>query len=246
MAIEESRLDGLVIPKHIAIIMDGNGRWAKARGKKRTAGHREGSKTLKKICRDAYELGVSYVTVYAFSTENWKRTEEEVDFLMKLLRQYLKDSLKESKENNMCIKVIGDTEGLPIDIQKRIKELEEVSEQYDGLNLQIALNYGGRDEIVRAVKKIHKRIELGEINYTAIDENFISEQLDTAGIPDPDLMIRTSGEVRLSNFLLWQLAYAEFYFTEKYWPDFDKEALEEAIIMYNKAERRFGGLNDET
>ncbi|MDA3847480.1 MAG: isoprenyl transferase [Vallitaleaceae bacterium] len=246
MGMKENRLDGLAIPKHVAFIMDGNGRWARAKGKKRTTGHREGSRTLKNICKVAYELGVEYVTVYAFSTENWKRSDEEVAFLMRLLRQYLKESVQEAEKNNMRIKVIGHIEGLPRDIQDKIELLEKVSIQYDGLKLQIALNYGGRDEIVRAIKKINHELETDVLQHSDINEDLVSRYLDTSGIPDPDLMIRTSGEVRLSNFLLWQLAYTEFYFTEKYWPDFDKNALEDAIIKYNETERRFGGLADET
>lgn len=238
-------LEGYTIPKHIAIIMDGNGRWAKERGKKRTWGHKEGSKVLQNICRDANDLGVEYVTVYAFSTENWQRPQEEVDFLMDLLRQYLKDSIKNSKKDNMRVRVIGNKEGLPADVLNRIDELETASKNYTGLQLQIALNYGGRNEILRAVKNFTQDVAAHKINIDMLDEKLFSGYLDTKEIPDPDLMIRTSGEIRLSNFLLWQLAYSEFYFTNKYWPDFKKEDLIEAIISYNKKERRFGGLSSE-
>lgn len=238
-------LDKCTIPKHIAIIMDGNGRWAKERGKKRTLGHKEGSKVLQNICRDANDLGVEYVTVYAFSTENWQRPQDEVAFLMDLLRQYLKDSIKNSKKDNMRVRVIGNREGLPLDVLDKISELETASLNYTGLKLQIALNYGGRDELLRAVKDFAHDIKENRVSIDMLDESMLSQYLDTKGIPDPDLMIRTSGEIRLSNFLLWQLAYSEFYFTEKYWPDFKKEDLIEAIIVYNKKERRFGGLSNE-
>lgn len=238
-------LEGCLIPKHIAIIMDGNGRWAKEKGKKRTWGHREGSKVLQNICKDAYDLGVEYITVYAFSTENWQRPDEEVNFLMELLRQYLKDSIKNSKKDNMRVRVIGKKEGLPEDIINKINELENASMNYTGLKLQIALNYGGRDEILRAINQYVKDVKINDNVIDNIDEKSFSEYLDTKGIPDPELMIRTSGEIRLSNFLLWQLAYSEFYFTNKYWPDFNKNDLIEAIIDYNKKERRFGGLSSE-
>jgi undecaprenyl diphosphate synthase len=237
---------GFEIPKHIAFIMDGNGRWAKRQGKKRTAGHKAGSKTLKAVCKMAYEYGVEYVTVYAFSTENWKRSEEEVAFLMMLLRQYLKDSIKESEKNNMQIKIIGRIEGLPNDIQKSIQKLEEVSKEFDGLKLQIALNYGGRDELIRGFRVIGKELINGQLTVEDITEKCIDDALDTKGIPDPDLMIRTSGEYRLSNFLLWQLAYTEFYFTDVLWPDFNEDILIDAIKVYNMTDRRFGGIKDET
>lgn len=238
-------LEGCTIPKHIAIIMDGNGRWAKERGKKRTWGHNEGSKVLQNICRDASDLGVEYVTVYAFSTENWQRPRDEVNFLMDLLRQYLKDSIKNSKKDNMRVRVIGNKEGLPVDVLNRIDELETASKNHTGLQLQIALNYGGRNEILRAIKHFAQDVIDHKIMLDMLDESLFSGYLDTKEIPDPDLMIRTSGEIRLSNFLLWQLAYSEFYFTNKYWPDFKKADLIEAIISYNKKERRFGGLSSE-
>ncbi len=238
-------LKDYVIPRHIAFIMDGNGRWAKARGKKRTFGHKEGSNVLKTICRDAYEIGVEYVTVYAFSTENWQRPDEEVDFLIDLLRQYLKESIKTCKRDNMRVRVIGNKVGLPLDVQNTIKTLEVESSVHSGLNLQIALNYGGRDEILRACKKMAEDMNNNSFTMNNVDEDVFSNYLDTKNIPDPDLMIRTSGEIRLSNFMLWQLAYSEFYFTDKYWPDFQKEDLINAIKIYNKKERRYGGLKDE-
>ncbi len=242
---KEINLEKENIPRHIAIIMDGNGRWAKEKGKRRTAGHREGSKVLKEICRNASSFNVEYITVYAFSTENWKRPKDEVVFLMDLLRQYLKESISNSKKDNMRVRVIGEREGLPKDIIDKIEELEQASKNNTGLTLQIALNYGGRNEIIRAVKKIAKEYKNDNILLENIDEDNFSRYLDTSDVPEPELMIRTSGEQRLSNFLLWQLAYSEFYFTDKYWPDFKKEDLEEAIIFYQKKERRFGGLADE-
>lgn len=233
------------IPRHIAIIMDGNGRWAENRGKSRSFGHKEGSNILKQVCRDAYYLGVRYITVYAFSTENWQRPKEEVNFLMDLLRQYMKESVKTSKKDNMCVRVIGDRDGLPLDVVQSIDALEEASKNNTGLNLQIALNYGSRNEITRGFKHIVQDIINLKIKEEEINEELISTYLDTRQIPDPDLMIRTSGEMRLSNFLLWQLAYTEFYFTDKYWPDFKKEDLVQAIVTYNEKERRYGGLTHE-
>lgn len=230
------------IPRHVAIILDGNGRWAKKRLLPRNAGHAAGSKNVEKICKAAWDMGIEYLTMYAFSTENWSRPKKEVDALMKLLYQYLSDCLKTSKKNNMKVKVIGDITKLAPDLQDRIKELEEYSAENTGLHFQVALNYGGRDEITRAVKKIAKDIQMGNIPTEQLDENCISGYLDTKGIPDPDLLIRTSGEQRLSNYLLWQLAYAEFYFTDVLWPDFSKEDLEKAVAFYGKRDRRFGGV----
>lgn len=225
--------------------MDGNGRWAKARGKKRTAGHKEGSNNLKEICKASYELGVEYVTVYAFSTENWQRPADEVSYLMDLLRQYLKESIKTSKKDNMRVRVIGDIDSLPQDVKDNVIALENASRQNTGLNLQIALNYGGRNEIIRGIQELVKDVELGNLKSTQINEKLFEQYLDTKDIPDPDFMIRTSGELRLSNFLLWQLAYTEFYFPNKYWPDFNKADLIQAIEVYNQKERRFGGLGNE-
>lgn len=228
------------IPKHIAIIMDGNGRWAEAKGKKRQSGHKQGSKTLETICKQAYELGIEYITAYAFSTENWARPKEEIDNLMRLLRQYLKTSLKNASKDNIKVRVIGDKTGLDEDIIDSINKLEEGSKNNTGLRLQIALNYGGRDEITRMTKKIAYDIKNDKINIDSINQELIGRYLDTTDIPDPDLLIRTSGEMRLSNFLLWQLAYTEFYFVEKHWPDFDINDLKDAIKYYNKVDRRYG------
>lgn len=232
----------LSIPNHVAIILDGNGRWAKKKLLPRNLGHKAGAKAVEDICEDAWNLGIKYLTVYAFSTENWKRPEDEVNALMKLLRNYLKDCIERSNKNNMRVRVIGEKSGLSHDIRDSIEELEKVTEKNTGLNFTIAINYGSRDEITRAVRLIAKRAAAGEINPDAIDMDIISECLDTKGIPDPDLLIRTSGEERLSNFLLWQLAYTEFYFTDVLWPDFDKRELEKAIEKYNGRERRFGGV----
>lgn len=228
------------IPTHVAIILDGNGRWAKAKGLPRKAGHVQGAKNVEVICEAAYKMGIQYLTVYAFSTENWNRPQDEVDALMQLLRNYMKTCLKTAEKNNMCVRVIGDKTRLDDDIRTRIAELEEATRNNTGLHFQIALNYGSRDEITRAVQKIAEKVQTGELKAQDITESTISEQLDTAGIPDPDLMIRTSGEQRISNYLLWQLAYSEFYFTSVPWPDFDKAELEKAIEAYQNRDRRYG------
>ncbi|MGN0485023.1 MAG: isoprenyl transferase [Lachnospiraceae bacterium] len=233
------------IPQHIAIILDGNGRWAKSKGMPRTYGHTVGAKNVENVCRAANDLGVKYLTLYAFSTENWNRPSSEVAALMKLLRSYMSNCLKTAKKNNMRVRVIGEKTRLDEDIQKRIAELEAASAAYDGLNLQIAINYGGRDEITRAVQKIARKVADGKIKPENIDESMIASQLDTAEIPDPDLLIRTSGEQRLSNYLLWQLAYAEFYFTDVPWPAFGKSDLEKAIEAYNQRDRRYGNIEDD-
>jgi len=229
-------------PEHVAIILDGNGRWAKKRFLPRKAGHVAGSKTVEQICEDAWDLGIQYLTVYAFSTENWKRPQDEVDALMKLLRQYLKDCIKRSTKNNMCVRVLGDITPLDEDLKASILELEEVSRNNTGLHFQVALNYGSRDEMLRAVRAMAEEVSCGRMTPGEIDEGCFSNYLDTKGIPDPDLLIRTSGEERLSNFLLWQLAYTEFYFTDVLWPDFNKKELQKAIEYYNKRDRRFGGV----
>ena len=228
------------IPNHVAIILDGNGRWAKKKGMPRNYGHIQGAKNVEVICRAAYNMGIKYLTVYAFSTENWKRPQEEVDALMKLLNQYMKNCQKTAQKNNMRVRVIGDKTGLSEEIQRDIAALEEVTKEYDGLNFTIALNYGGRDEMVRAVKKLADDVKAGTLNPDDITEELLNNKLDTAGIPDPDLMIRTSYELRISNFLLWQLAYSEFYFTEVPWPDFDEKELRKAVEEYQKRDRRFG------
>lgn len=229
------------IPQHVAIILDGNGRWAKAKGMPRNYGHVQGAKNVERICEDAYHMGIKYLTVYAFSTENWRRSKDEVDALMTLLRSYMKTCVKTAKKNHMRVRVIGDKTGLAEDIQDSIANLESESRDQDGLNFTIAINYGSRDEICRAVKRIAEKGFRPE----EITEDVISAHLDTAGIPDPDLLIRTSGEQRLSNFLMWQLAYTEFYFTDLPWPDFSKKELAKAIEKYNQRERRYGGVKEE-
>ena len=230
------------VPRHVAIILDGNGRWAKKRMLPRNAGHAAGSKNVEKICAAARDMGIEYVTMYAFSTENWSRPKEEVDALMKLLHSYLKDCLKTSKKNNMQVRVIGDISKLDKDLQERIIELERVSAENTGLHFQVALNYGSRDEIKRSIISIANEVKDGSLLPEDITEDIISSHLDTSGIPDPDLMIRTSGEQRLSNYLLWQLAYAEFYFTDVLWPDFSKKDLQKAVEFYQSRDRRFGGV----
>lgn len=232
------------IPAHIAIILDGNGRWAKAKGMPRNYGHAQGSKNVERICEEAYRMGVKYLTVYAFSTENWNRPKDEVDALMKLLRNYMKTCLKTAAKNDMKVRVIGDKTGLDEDIRNRIAELEKATKDNGGLNFQIALNYGSRDEIVRAVRRVSEDVKEGKVKPEDIDEKMFEIYLDTHGIPDPDLMIRTSGELRLSNYLLWQLAYTEFYFTDIPWPDFTKEELSKAIEQYNRRDRRYGGVKE--
>lgn len=232
------------VPQHIAIILDGNGRWAKKKGMPRNYGHAQGSKNVERICEDAYRLGVKYLTVYAFSTENWKRPQDEVNALMNLLRNYMKTCLKTAEKNRMRVRVLGDKTALDEDIRGRIGELEEATKNNDGLNFQIALNYGSRDEMIRAMKKLCQDIKTDTIALEQIDEKLFETYLDTHDIPDPDLMIRTSGEQRLSNYLLWQLAYSEFYFTDVLWPDFTKAELIKAIEYYNSRDRRFGGVKE--
>ena len=232
------------VPQHIAIILDGNGRWAKAKGMPRNYGHAQGSKNVERICEEAWRMGIKYLTVYAFSTENWSRPEGEVAALMTLLRNYMKTCLKTAAKNDMKIRVIGDIEPLDKDIKNRIRELEAATVNNGGLNFTIALNYGSRDEMTRAAKKMAKDCAEGKLDPEQIDESVFGSYLDTHGIPDPDLMIRTSGEQRLSNYLLWQLAYSEFYFTDVPWPDFTKEELAKAIEEYNHRHRRFGGVEE--
>lgn len=232
------------VPNHVAIILDGNGRWAKAKGMPRNYGHVQGAKTVEKICEEAYNMGIKYLTVYAFSTENWSRPKDEVDQLMKLLRNYMKTCKETAKKNHMAVKVIGDKSRLAEDLQVSINELEEASKDNDGLHFQVAINYGSQDEMLRAVNRICADKEKGIITGEITKEIFES-YLDTKGIPAPDLLIRTSGEQRLSNFLLWQLAYAEFYFTDVHWPDFSKEELMKAVESYNGRTRRFGKTNEQ-
>ena len=233
------------IPQHVAIILDGNGRWAKAKGMPRNYGHAQGSKNVEKICEEAWRMGIKYLTVYAFSTENWNRPKEEVNALMKLLRNYMKTCLKTAAKNDMKVRVIGDITKLDEDIQKRILELEEATKNNGGLNFQIAINYGSRDELTRAVRTLAEDVKEGKLMPEEVNEACIERYLDTHDIPDPDLLIRTSGEQRLSNYLLWQLAYTEFYFTDVPWPDFSKQELEKAIEQYNRRDRRYGGVKEE-
>ena len=233
------------IPQHVAIILDGNGRWAKSKGMPRNYGHMQGAKNVEIICEEAYKMGIKYLTVYAFSTENWNRPQDEVDALMKLLRNYMKTCLKTAAKNDMKIRVIGDKTRLDDDIRTRIAELEESTKNNGGLNFQIAINYGSRDEMRRAITALAKDCVEGKVNPDDISEAMFDRYLDTHDIPDPDLMIRTSGELRLSNYLLWQLAYSEFYFTDVPWPDFSKEELVKAVEQYNKRDRRYGGVKEE-
>lgn len=234
----------MVIPQHVAIILDGNGRWAKAKGMPRNYGHTMGAKNVEVISKAVYDMGIRYLTLYAFSTENWNRPKSEVNALMKLLDSYLKNCLKTAKKNHIRVRVIGDISKLDEKFQANIRELEKASDSYDGLRLQIAINYGSRDEMIRAMKKMLKEQEEGKFTAEDLNEEKFSSYLDTAGIPDPDFLIRTSGEQRLSNYLLWQLAYSEFYFTDTPWPDFDEKELKQAIDAYSARDRRYGGIRE--
>lgn len=238
---ESFQLNPEKMPKHVAIIMDGNGRWATKRGLPRKAGHKAGAEALERIIYAAKGLGLEHLTVYAFSTENWKRSAEEVGAIMDLLRFYLKNYFKKFVKDNIRMHVIGEKSRLDTDIQKAIAEIEDLSREKNGMTVHVALNYGGRDELRRAVTKIARETADGMLSPDAITEDTISDALDTAGTPDPELMIRTSGEERISNFLLWQIAYSEFFFSDTLWPDFDKKELERAIYYYQNRERRFGG-----
>lgn len=230
------------VPQHVAIIMDGNGRWAKKRGLPRTAGHYQGAKVVEQILYDADAMGIKYLTVYAFSTENWSRPQSEVKTLMNLLRTYMRTSLQKCAKNNVRIRVLGDRSKLDEDLIEAIDDLERDTKNNTGLQFQIAINYGGRDDIRRGVMKIAEKVRSGELDLASITEETVSENLDTADIPDPDLLIRTSGELRISNFLIWQCAYTEYYFTDVLWPDFNKEELQKAVDAYMHRERRMGGL----
>lgn len=230
------------VPQHVAIIMDGNGRWAKKRGLPRTAGHYQGAKVVEQILYDADAMGIKYLTVYAFSTENWSRPQSEVKTLMNLLRTYMRTSLQKCAKNNVRIRVLGDRSKLDEDLIEAIDDLERDTKNNTGLQFQIAINYGGRDDIRRGVMKIAEKVMSGELDPASITEETVSENLDTADIPDPDLLIRTSGELRISNFLIWQCAYTEYYFTDVLWPDFNKEELQKAVDAYMHRERRMGGL----
>ncbi len=228
------------MPRHIAIIMDGNRRWAKANGKSISQGHKEGAKTLEKIVRYAKKVGIKYITVYAFSTENWKRSEEEVGALMFLLKTYLDDYGKRADSENIKVKVLGDITVLSDGLQKSIRKCEDRTKDNDGITFCIGINYGGRDELIHAIKNIANDVKNEKININDIDETIVANNLYTAGIPDPDLVIRTSGELRTSNFLPWQIVYSEFLFLDKYWPDFSEEDIDNAIVVYQKRNRKFG------
>lgn len=228
------------IPKHIAIIMDGNRRWAKERNLETRLGHKEGAETLKKIAKYANKIGIQYLTVYAFSTENWKRTKEEVGALMGLLQMYVSDFLNDKELENIKINILGDVSKLEHGLQKSIQKAIDRTKDYTGMTLNVAFNYGGRDEITKAVQKIATKVQNNEMAIQDIDEQYVSDNLYTKGQLEPDLLIRTGGEQRVSNFLLWQLAYTEFLFIDKYWPDFSEEDLEEAIKVFEQRNRKFG------
>ena len=234
---------GREVPKHIGIIMDGNGRWAKKRFLPRAMGHRQGAQALDKLTKEAEGLGVEYITVYAFSTENWKRSKDEVDSIMGLLREYINRFFND-KKSILKIRSAGDLTALSPDLQADIEKLKEQSKDRPGMTLTIAINYGGRDEIRRAVTKIAEDVKAGKIQPEDINDQMISDNLDTAGIPEPELIIRTSGEFRTSNFLMWQSAYSEYYITDKLWPDFNVEDLKDAIKAYQTRDRRFGGRKE--
>ena len=236
------QLDMEKIPEHIGIIMDGNGRWAKAKGYPRTVGHKAGVETIRRILKEAQRLGVKYITLYAFSTENWKRPKEEVGALMKLLVQYFRLELNELHENGVVVNTIGDISKLPKECIEEIKKAKEKTKNNTGIVMNLALNYGGRDEIVRAVKLLTKDVAEGKISGEEIDEKSIEKYLYTAGMPDPDMIIRPSGEQRLSNFLLWQCAYSEFWYSDINWPDFTEKDLRRAIFDFQNRDRRFGGI----
>ncbi len=229
-------------PKHVAIIMDGNGRWAAQRGLPRTEGHRRGVESTKECVRAAADAGISYLTLFSFSSENWKRPPMEVTYLMGLLKRFIRRDLAEIHENNVKLRVIGSEEKVPPELVKMLREAVALTSGNTGLQLVIAFNYGARDEIVRAAKRLAEQVKSGELAVEDITQERFAEHFDTAGIPDPDLIIRTSGEHRISNFLLWQCAYSEFLFVDNFWPDFTRQTLESAIAAYRQRERRFGGL----
>ena len=239
----EAQVDFDRLPRHVAIIMDGNGRWAKRRGLPRTAGHAAGAETFRSIATYCQKIGLEYLTVYAFSTENWKRPQDEVDALMNLFRRYLKEAIEDMAKNNVAVQVIGDLHVLPEDIRDLIDECDEVASGLDNpAYATLCINYGGRDEIKNAVRAIAQKVQTGELSPEDITEETVSRHLYTADMPDPDLIIRPSGEIRISNFLLWQSAYSEYYFTDVLWPDFKPEHLDAAIASFNQRQRRFGGV----
>ncbi|GAB6160795.1 isoprenyl transferase [Howardella ureilytica] len=239
---ENIDLSELNIPEHVAIILDGNGRWAKSKHMPRTYGHTVGSKVVERTVEDASDIGIKYLTVYVFSTENWKRSQNEVSMLFSLIERYLRSLIKKSKKNNVRCKVIGRRDNMSSSMLQVINRLEEETKENTGLTFTLAINYGGRDEITRAVQSIAQDVKNGELNVEDITESTISDYLDTSGIPDPDLLIRTGGDERLSNYLPWQLTYTEFYFTPVLWPAFTKNDLIDAVIKYNGRDRRFGGV----
>ena len=233
------------VPEHIAIIMDGNGRWAKRRLLNKSAGHRAGAQALRRLAEEAEKIGVKILTVFVFSTENWTRPKGEVDDLMSLIHHYIQQYIDDSKKNDMRISLIGDLTRLTDDLQRKIAGLQEMTKDKKGLRVVLALNYGGRGDITRAARKIAADVKGGRKTLDEINEKLFSSYLDTADLPDPDLLIRTSGEMRISNFLLWQTAYSEMYFTDKLWPDFTIKDLQKAIEQYNQRDRRFGGRKNE-
>jgi undecaprenyl diphosphate synthase len=239
------KIDKNNLPQHIAIIMDGNGRWAKKKGALRIFGHRNAITSVRQTTEGCAELGIKYLTLYAFSTENWSRPIEEVNALMELLVSTIRGEIKELSKNNIRLLTIGNIKDLPANCQRELHEAKEITENHTGLNVILAISYSGRWEILDAIKKICQNIKDGSIDPANIDETLFSNYLNTAGIPDPELLIRTSGEVRISNFLLWQIAYAEIYITEVLWPDFRKDDLYKAIIAYQKRERRFGKISEQ-
>ncbi|WP_100373175.1 isoprenyl transferase [Bacillus sp. FJAT-45037] len=240
--VQEEKADPQIIPSHVAIIMDGNGRWAKQKGLPRIAGHREGMKVINKIVRRSNELGVEALTLYAFSTENWKRPKSEVDYLMKLPERFLGMELPKLKEENVKVRLMGSLDHLPSHTLDAVNKAVKETENNTGLILNFALNYGSRFEMVEAMKKVAMQVEQGSLKVEDINENVIEANLMTSDLKDPDLLIRTSGEIRLSNFMLWQLAYSEFWFTDVLWPDFNEEHYTEAIMAYQKRARRYGGV----
>ena len=242
MALFEKKDAAKPLPRHIAIIMDGNGRWAQKRGLPRTAGHAAGSETFRRIATYCKNLGLDYLTVYAFSTENWKRSADEVRAIMALFDKYLHEAIDEMEQDHIRLKILGDLGRIPPSLRALIAKTDEISTHYDGFQANICVNYGGRDEILRAVRRFAAECAEGKRKPEDLDETLFSTYLDSAGIPDPELIIRPSGEQRLSNFLLWQCAYSEFYYTDALWPDFDEEELDKAIAAYQSRDRRFGGV----
>jgi len=242
----EARSDGFETPRHVAIIMDGNGRWAAARGLPRVEGHRRGVEALRKTVRAARELGISYLTIFSFSSENWSRPKSEIMDLLGLLRRFVRNDLADLHKSNVRVRIIGEREGLDHDIRSLLEEAEELTRNNSGLTLVVAFNYGARQEIARAACRLAQEVAAGRMSADAITPDLLTRNLDAPDVPDPDVIIRTSGEQRLSNFLLWQAAYSELVFVPINWPDFDRTALEAAIAEYHRRERRFGGLIAQT